>query len=187
MMRTLYFALISAVFLIGAGHSLYGDEVKTDYDHAVDFSQYHTYSWGQIKTSNPLYVDRIKQAVDQQLAEKGWQLVQSGGNAKIFAVGNVHNQQEVQTLYDNMGPGWGAGWGWGSWGWGPGAGFGESTSTTINQPVGHLVIDIFDGESKKLLFRGVSSGDISNNAEKNTKNLDNDIKKIFKDFPPKAK
>lgn len=45
--------------------------VQTDYDHAVDFSQYHTYAWGQVKTKDSLWADRIRQDVDQQLQAKG--------------------------------------------------------------------------------------------------------------------
>ncbi len=185
MKHSLSLALAGAL-LLGSSSIALADNVKTDYDHSVDFSQYHSYSWGQVKTSDPFYVDRIKQAVDQQLQAKGWQLVPSGGSTTVFAVGNVHNEKEVERMYNGLGPGWGGGWGWGGWGWG-GGGFGNTTSTTINQPVGKLVVDIFDGNTKKILFRGISSGDLSNKAEKNTKNLNKDVDKMFKDFPPKSK
>lgn len=69
----------------------------------------HTYSWGSVKTSNPLYVERIKQVVNQELQAKGWQMVESGEDTTIFANGNVHNEKELETTYNDFGPGWG--WG----------------------------------------------------------------------------
>jgi hypothetical protein len=82
--------------------------------------------------------------------------------------------------------GWG-GWGWGGWGWGGGwgSGVGEATTTTTNQPVSNLVIDLFDASTKKLLWRGLATEDLSSNAQKNTKSLDGDVAKMFKGFPPK--
>ena len=91
-------------------------------------------------------------------------------------------------MYEGFGGGWGGGWGWGGWGWGglgsPG-GFGDATTTTTNQPVANLVVDLFDGNSKNLLWRGLATEDLSTNANKNTKSLDSDIARMFKGFPPK--
>jgi Domain of unknown function (DUF4136) len=190
MRRSLQIVLTCAL-LLGASVVAFGDNVRTDYDHQANFSQYHTYSWGKVKTSDPFYVSRIQQAVNSQLQSKGWQLVSSGGSVTIFASDNLHNQQETQTMYDNLGggwgTGWGAGWGWGGWGWGGGwgSGVGEATTTTTNQSVSSLVIDLFDGSTKKLLWRGLATADLSTNAAKNTKSLDGDIGKMFKGFPPK--
>jgi hypothetical protein len=187
MRHALHLAL-AAVLVFGSAAAALADNVRTDYDHGTDFTQYKTYSWGKVQTSDPFYVDRIRQAVDQQLQSKGWQLLPNGGAVTIMATDNVHNQKEVQTLYDGWGGGWGGGWGWGRWGWGGGwgpGGFGTATTTTSNQTVSNLVIDLFDSSSKNLLWRGLATQDLSTNAGKNTKSLDNDIGKMFKNFPPK--
>jgi hypothetical protein len=65
-------------------------------------------------------------------------------------------------------------------------GFGTATTTTSNQTVSNLVIDLFDANSKSLLWRGLATADLSTNASKNTNSLNNDIAKMFKGFPPKA-
>jgi hypothetical protein len=177
--------------LVGSSLYAFAGDVRTDYDHQAPFSQYHTYSWGKVQTSNPFYASRIQQAVDSKLQSKGWQLVPSNGSVTIFATDNLHNQQETQTMYDSLGGGWGLGWGWGGWGWGglpmPGGFMEDSTTTTTDQPVGNLVIDVFDGTSKKLVWRGLATEDLSNNATRNTKMLNGDINDMFKNFPPKAK
>ncbi len=182
--------ILVAVVLIGSSMAAFAGNARTDYDHSANFSQYNTYSWGKVKTSNPFLVDRIQQAVDKQLQAKGWQLTPTGGSVTVFATDNIHDQQEVQTMYDNMGGGWGSGWGWGGWGWGggwgPGFGTSMATTTTTDQNVGNLVIDLFEGNSKKLLWRGLATENLSSNAGKNTKMVDSDINNMFKNFPPKA-
>lgn len=185
MKRSIHLVFASAL-LIGSSAAALGSNVRTDYDHTADFSQYHSYSWGKVKTSDPFYVTRIQQAVDKQMQAKGWQLVPSGGSVMVFATDNIHNQQEVQTMYDGLGDGWGGGWGWRGWGWGSGWDSGIATTTTTSQPVGELVIDLFEGSSKKLLWRGLATENLSTKADKNTKMLDSDIEHMFKSFPPKG-
>ena len=177
-----------AVFVIVLGLAVpaHADDVKTDYNHSASFSDLHTFTIGQIKTANPFYVDRVRQAITSELSAKGWQQVPSGGDVTIFATGTIQDQQQLETMYNGLG-GWGGRWGWGGWGWGRGAGFGETTTTTYNTQTGHLVVDIFRSNSKDLLWRGVSSADISKKAEKNTSNLNKDIHKMFEKFPPKVK
>ncbi len=178
--------LFAAVLLTFGGSAL-ADNTKSDYDHNADFSQYHTYSWGGVKTTNPLYVSRIRDEVNKELQAKGWQMVPNGGSTTVFATGQVHNEKQLQTMYNGFGPGWGGGWGWGGWGWGGGGGLGEETTTTTKQPVANVVIDIFASSDKKLLWRGILTRDVSDNSGKNIKNVDKDIDKLFKDFPPKGK
>jgi hypothetical protein len=181
-------AILLALILIGSSFAAFAANVQTDYDHSINFSQYNTYSWGKVQASNPFFGPRIQAAVDNQLQSRGWKLVPSGGAVTVFATDNIQNQQQLQTMYDNFGGGWGGGWGWGRWGWGggwPGIGIGTSTTTTVDQPVSNLVVDLFEGNSKKLLWRGLATEDLSSNSDKNTKKVDNDIKDMFRSFPPR--
>jgi hypothetical protein len=81
----------------------------------------------------------------------------------------------MNTFYDGLGGGW-------SWG-----GFGESTTTVENQTVGTLTIDLFDGQSKQLIWRGTISNSLSGNAEKNDKKLAKNVDDLFKKFSPQGK
>jgi len=49
---------------------------------------------------------------------------------------------------------------------------------------GTLVVDMFDSNTKHLLWRGSSEGTLSNKSDKNIKNLDTDVQDMFKHFPP---
>jgi Domain of unknown function (DUF4136) len=64
--------ILAGALLLGSSVIALGDNVRTDYDHQANFSQYHTYCWGKVKTTDPFYVARIKAAVDKQLQAKGW-------------------------------------------------------------------------------------------------------------------
>jgi hypothetical protein len=165
--------LCSTVFvLLALAASVCAQDVKVDYNHHANFSQYHTYSWERIKTTDPLWQSRIQDAVDHALQSKGWQRVDSGGDVALTAVGSARDQREYQTFYDGMG-----GWRWG--------GFGETTTQVVNYPVGSLVLDFYDGHSKQLIWRGVSQEALSNKPEKNEKKLDKAVDKMLDHFPPK--
>jgi hypothetical protein len=167
---------LSAAFVTGAA-LLFAADVKTDYSHSVDFGNFHTYSWLKVDAGNPLWVNRIKRDVNQELMAKGWMEVPAGGDAAISAFGATHNQQSLQTFYD----GFGGGWRWG--GFGPDI----ATTTTIDTPVGTLVVDIFDAHSKQLIWRGTSEKTLSDKPEKNEKKLEDQVSDMFKHFPPPAK
>src|ERR1700694_3750011 len=155
----------------------FAQQVKTDYDRSADFGQYKTYSWEKVQTRDPLMVDRIETAVNADLASKGWKYVKWSGDVSIIAIEITQNQQTLNTFYD----GFGGGWGWRGWG---GGGFGEATTTTDTYKVGTLVVDLFDTKTKSLLWRGSSSDTLSNNSNKNIKNLTKGVEKMFKQFPP---
>jgi hypothetical protein len=82
----------------------------------------------------------------------------------------THNQQTLNTSTTVL-----RGWRWG--------GFGDATTTTETYQVGTLVVDLFDAKTKTLIWRGSSSDTLSNNADKNTKNLDKGVQKMFAHFP----
>ena len=155
-------------------------QVKTDYDRSANFSQYKTYSWEKVQTQDALWVDRIKAAVNSALQEKGLTPVASGGDIAIVAMEMTKNQQTLNTFYDDFG----GGWGWRRFG---GGGFGDATTTTENYKVGTLVVDLFDANGKKLIWRGSSSDTLSDKSDKNIKELDKGVKKMFDHFPPAEK
>jgi len=169
------FVLIAMMFVLAVNAS--AQQAKTDYDRNVNFGQYKTYSWANVKTQDPLLVERIKSAVNSALAAKGWSEVEAGGDVSVVAIEMTRDQQTLNTFYD----GFGGGWGWRRFG---GDGFGEATTTTETYKVGTLVVDLFDTKTKQLIWRGTASDTLSNNSDKNIKNLDKGVDKMFKHFPP---
>jgi hypothetical protein len=174
-MQKVVFVLMGMMFLFAAKSP--AQQVKTDYDRSANFTQYKTYSWEQVKTKDALDVDRIKAAVNAALAAKGWTQVDTGSDVSVIAIEMTQDKQTLNTFYD----GFGGGWGWRRFG---GGGFGDATTTTETYKVGTLVVDLFDTKSKQLIWRGSSSDTLSNNSDKNIKNLDKGAEKMFKHFPP---
>ena len=169
-------AVCTVIFLVALGTAL-AQQVKTDFDQHANFSQYKTYSWQEIKPENSLWDARIKDAVDAQLAAKGWTQVGSGGDVAIVAINTTQTQRSLQTFYD----GFGGGWRWRGFG-----GMGEATTTEQDYKEGTLVVDMYDAKTKQLIWRGSAEDTLTNNAEKNEKNLDKGVAKMFKKFPPQA-
>src|SRR5437667_11404523 len=152
----------------------FAQHVKTDYDHSANFGQYKSYSWEKVQTKDPLMVDRIKSAVNSALTAKGWTEVPSGGDVEVFALETTQNQQTLDTFYNGFGGGR-------RWGFG---GFGDATTTVETYKVGTLVVDLFDAKTEKLIWRSSSSDTLSDKADKNTKNLNKGVNKMFQHFPP---
>jgi Domain of unknown function (DUF4136) len=168
------FNTIGIVLLTAAAS--FAQQVKTDYDRTADFTHYKTYSWEKVQTQNPLWVSRIKEAVSSALAAKGWTEASSGASVSIVAIEMTRNQQTLDTFYN----GFGGGWRWGG-------GFGDATTTVDTYKVGTLVVDLFDANTKKLIWRGSSSDTLSDKSDKNITNLDKGVQKMFNHFPPEEK
>jgi hypothetical protein len=166
-------AVLFAGFFLTAVATLAG--ITTDYDHNLNFGQYKTYSWGKIKTTDGLWDDRVKAAVASQLAARGLTEVPSGGEVVVAARGAIQNQQELNTFYNGFG------------GRRFGGGIGTSTTTVDNYKVGTLLVEMFDGTSKNLIWRASASNTISSNSDKNIKSLDKNVQKMFEHFPPQPK
>jgi hypothetical protein len=165
-------AFVAAFFSIPAS----AQKVTTDYDHSVNVSKYHTYSWGNVQATDPLFEDRIRSAVDEALQSKGWRRVPADGDVMLTAVAVKKNQPEYTTFYDGLGGGW-------RWhGWGP-----SMATTTVDKiPVGTLVIDMYDCSNRNLIWRGEAEDQLSDKPEKDTKKVEKAVAKMFNKFPPQA-
>ena len=64
---------------------------------------------------------------------------------------------------------------------------GTATSTLIPEKVGNLMVDIFDGATKQLIWRGTASEVLSSKPDKNEKKMEESVDKMFKKFPPESK
>src|SRR5712672_2259294 len=136
-MTSLRSTAVCTLFFVALLGSAFAQKVQTDFDHQANFSQYKTYSWQEIKPANSLWDARIKNAVDAQLAAKGWTQVDSGSDVAIVAIKTTQTQKSLQTFYD----GFGGGWRWRGFG-----GMGESTTTEQDYKQGTLVVDLYDAK-----------------------------------------
>jgi hypothetical protein len=162
------------LLLVALTTAVFADHVAVDYDHAANFNKLKTYSWSKVYTTDSIWDDRVKGAVNKELAARGWTEVPSGGDVALVAMEKTSIHQQYDTFYNGFG------------GWRRGGGLGESTTSVDNYKVGTLIVSMFDGSSKQLIWKGTSSSDLAGNPEKNTKKLDKDVQKMFKKFPPQV-
>jgi hypothetical protein len=167
----------SLIFVPAFVSIVFAARIATDYDHSVNFAQYKTYSWIKAKAGDSLWEDRIMREVDSQLAAKGFTKVDSGGDMAVSAFGSTQDQPRLETFYN----GFGGGWRW------RGFGDGMATTTVDVTKVGTLVVDLFDAQTKKLVWRASASETLSGKPDKNEKKLEKDVAEMFKHFPPAAR
>src|SRR4030095_1347773 len=181
-MRLMNQMTLLAAFLFMAV-SAYGQDVHYNYDRSANFAAYKTYQWVEIPGGGvpDQLIDRaIMRAADEQLAQKGLTKVES--NADLY-IGYqfVLNLEKSISLWDTGGAG--PGWGGGPWGGGRNV---QGETSTI--PVGILLMDLYDMGKKQLVWRGdaIKTIDLKKDPDKNYKNLQKVMAKLFKNYPPKV-
>jgi len=169
----------------------YGQDVRTNYLPGTDFAKYHTYAWVDEVKGVPdvgghpdeILDAQVKQAVDSQMAAKGFTKVGDGGKADLVLGYQLAIDREKQI--NGFADGWG---GWGGWGpWGGGLNSFSATTSTIN--IGTFVLGMYDPAAKKLIWIGAAQHAIepSKKQEKNQERLNKGAQKLLKDFPPGRK
>ena len=161
-------------------------KVSYDYDKSAPFASFKTYAHKDgTKVGQELIDNRIVSAIETELAAKGFTKSES---PDVFVVYHIafDKQKDISTYSSGYGGGYGAyGWGWGG-GWG-----GSSMTTTQVRDIlmGTLVIDLADAKKGQLAWRGMGVKEVDTQAkpEKRDKSINNAVKKIFKNYPPKQK
>jgi len=145
--------------------------VHFDYDRTANFNGYRTYQWVDQRTGlgiDQLTDQNIKRAVDQQLVLKGLQRVESGGDLQLTYQTALNHEKQFNAF--GSGPRWN--------------GWGQVNTSTIE--VGKLVVDLYDPAKKQLVWRGDAEKtlDIKKDPDKNYRNLEKAMAKLFKNYPP---
>ena len=158
------------------GLVLTAQDVHSNAMPGTDFSKFHTYKWVTIEGAshpNQILDAEIKQSVDSQLAAKGFTKIDND-KADLYVGYQIAVDQQKQ--WTGYGMGGGVRWG---------GGMGTATSSTIN--VGSLAVDMYDPSTKQLVWTGTVTKtlDPSANQQKNEKNLNKAVAKLFKSYPPK--
>jgi Domain of unknown function (DUF4136) len=160
-------------------------KVSYDYEKSTNFAAFKTYAHKDgTKVGQPLIDDRIAAAIDTQLAAKG--LTKTESNPDVFVVYHVafDKQKDISTFSSG-----GGGYGPYGWGWGGGWAGGTSTTQVRDILIGTLVIDMADAKKGQLAWRGMGVKEVNTQAspEKRDKSINEAVKKIFKNYPPKPK
>jgi uncharacterized protein DUF4136 len=161
---------IALLFLTGS--FAFSQKVRVDYDHNTKFSNYKTFSWIKepATPNDPLMKQRIIDGINTQLVARGLRRVDSNGDLAVSVNVATQEKQTLNTFYDGFGP----------WGWGMGGG----ATTVETYTEGTIVADLFDAKTKKVVWRGIATKDISSKPSKETHEIEKAIEKLFRNYPP---
>jgi hypothetical protein len=178
--------VLLALLVAGTSHA-FAQDVRYNFDKQADFTTFKTYRWVPIKgapTVNDLVDLQIKASIEAELAAKG--LTKAEGDAADLLVG-YQAAVGTEKQYTSFDSGWGYGPGWGGGWYGGGGGMTSGQTSTIY--VGQIAVDLYSSKSKSLVWRGVASKTIDTKAkpDKQQKNLQKAMAKVFKNYPPKVK
>jgi hypothetical protein len=154
--RIIYAGLVAASLTLGACTSL---PVTTDINPNYSVANCHTYTFAQEHVANvdqpaafgnPLNADRLRVAVEANMAARGIQRVSDHAAADCVVGYAMGSRQVFDDYYGGWGVGGGFGWrGRGGWGWGyDGPWVRDET---------RIAVDFFDARSRKPMWHGAVS------------------------------
>ena len=180
-------------------------DVHHNYDRSANFASYKTYQWVDIPSGTPtlpgappipdgapnflndgtdirggasedqLVDQEIKRAIDEQLAQKGLTKVENNADLKVSYQAAIHQEIGVDLLGTRL-----AGRGPGLWG------IDSVRGQTSAIPIGTLVVNLYDGGRKQLIWRGDANKaiELKKDPDKNYQNLQKAMAKLFKNYLP---
>ena len=177
-----FFLLLLLTVVFGCA----GPKIAQDFDPTIDFSRLKTYHWrpqeGK-KPENSLVDERLHTAVDNSLAEKGYQRIYSGK-------GDFSVSYQYQIIRDSGSPNvqTGVGIGGGSSGVFGGIGIG-AFGLGDKSDEATLTINIWDGLSGRLIWQGSNTRRVSDDGDTAAATAHNfrQVEDILAKFPPLPK
>jgi hypothetical protein len=163
----------STAFLIGiclTTAMALGQQVSVNYNHDVDFSQFHTYAWGSNNANaikDSILAQVAQQDINAAMQSKGLTMVQENQNPDLLLTANGGMREQTS---------WNA---WGMRGWGGGMG----SITPEQNVVGTMIVDLFNAKSQELVWRGIAENTLNSKGNKNQEMVQKAIDKMFKQWP----
>ncbi len=159
-------------------------KVSSDYDKAVNFTGYKTFSVYHLKTTgsvSQLNADRIVNAINADMTSKGFTATENNPDLMINAVTILKDKQQVTATTNYYGYG-GMYRPYGYWGTGM---VGSNTSVnTYTYKDGTLQIDIVDSKTQKMIWQGTGNAEIDKAPKDPDAMITNAVAKILANFPP---
>ncbi|GGJ02328.1 hypothetical protein GCM10007978_44820 [Shewanella hanedai] len=188
--------LILAVLSLSALSACSSMRSSSDYDPAANFGDIKTFAWVEPQTQeNSYHLDglmdqRVRAAVDKQLAQKGLKLTNAEtADVLVNYLTKVDKKINVDTFNTNYGynP---YGYGYNPYGYGYGWGMSRAmnTQTTVREyEVGTLILDMIDRASGRLIWRGTVTDTIrnENTPDERVGIVNEAVSSMLMDYPPK--
>jgi len=164
--------------------------IKSDYDHSVDFSPYKTYGYySPMGIENPNYSSLLGQmfrdAIDAQMLTRGY--VKSNNPDILFNVSARLEDKTKVTTTSNAGMYGGGYYGYRGGRYDPWGGYGYGTSTHVSQYTeGTINIDMVDPKLKRMLWEGVAIGRVQDKNDNLREDVMTGVAEMFEGYPFRA-
>ncbi|SFX98396.1 MULTISPECIES: DUF4136 domain-containing protein [unclassified Pseudomonas] len=179
--------LLAFAALLGA---CAGTQVNHDFDTSRDFATYRSWSWKepalQYRPDDPriksdLTEQRIRQAVADQLDQRGLRPAPAGGRSDVQVQAYLIVEDRQQQVTTSYGGGWGSPW----YGYGGGPMYNETRN--ISYKVATVQIDLLDGKDGKLVWRGSDEQLLSTspNPADRSAAVRETVARILSNYPPR--
>ncbi|HVO64332.1 MAG TPA: DUF4136 domain-containing protein [Terriglobales bacterium] len=145
-------------------------QVSVNYNHDASFSQYHTYAWGsnnKNQIQNSILAQVAQQDIETAMASKGLQKVSESQNPDLILTASGGEREQTS---------------WNAWGM-RGIGGGMGGITPQNNLEATMIVSLYDVKQKELVWRGIAQDTLNNNGNKNQKEVQNAVNKMFKQWP----
>jgi len=167
-MRIAFIAVI-ALILLGTGAAA-AQEISNDYSKA-DFAHFKTYAWASgHSVADESLNQSIVSSIDRQLSAKGLTKVSPGEHPDVLVSDDVVFDRDIRGMGFRNGLRnlrWRGG--------------------SKDVLMGMLVVNLVDSDAGEMVWRGMASGDVDENAspEKHDRKIYEVVQKIFRGYPPK--
>ncbi len=179
--RTILIATVVALVVTACGSSV---NVTSDWSPEVDFSSFASFGWladarsdGAGPAPDPFTDQRIRAAIESQMAERGLEKVSGEGDLMVGYQVTTRTNVSYQTTSTS----------WGRRGWG---GWGGGMTTMRTVPVysqsGTLLISIYQTEGKSLVWHGSGQADLRSITDPDLRQerISDVVSRVLRTFPP---
>ncbi|HEY5264115.1 MAG TPA: DUF4136 domain-containing protein [Steroidobacteraceae bacterium] len=167
--------------------------VTTDINPNMSVSNCHTYAFAQEHVANadqpsafgnPLNAERLRVAIEANLAAKGIQRAADRTTAECVVGYAMGSRQVFDDYYGGMGMGMGFGWGGYGGGWGGRWGGGWGWDGPYVRDETRIAVDLFDAKSRKPIWHATVSQSVSDLTGPNAEaKINQATAAIFTKFP----
>ncbi|HKD19110.1 MAG TPA: DUF4136 domain-containing protein [Thermoanaerobaculia bacterium] len=169
MMKT---ARVLGILTVALTLSCSSMSTAVDYDHTVDWSQFHTFALAEGTRDPETFTQRrIEDGITQALTSRGWTVATS--NPDVLVYSHTVLSQEKQWTATSMG-------GWGYRGWG---GMGMTTATQTKIPIGTIIVDMVNPKTHEMIWRGTAQDQVTGTGADKGK-VQAAMQALFRNFPP---
>jgi len=185
------FSALLVLGLVLVAGPAFAQKVYIDYDKEFTTGEIKTFAWSDttetsVKEANPLLHSRIVNGIEYYLTLGG--IREDNSDPDVYVTYHGSSEQEVSFDTDHWGYGYPSAWygggyygGYGHGGYG--GSYGTSTTTMRTYEKGTLVVDVWDAESKKLVWRGTALNiTVTDNPSKMEKKIDKALKKMVNEW-----